>query len=373
MIPSLFDTFSYTCVEAMSMGKPLLVSNNGGQAEMIGYDEQCGIVFDWNIAGDFETRLKQIFSLHDEQLSIMGSNARKRIISLCDHKKNIKLREEFFKGIKNKSNLKRKNLGLSPFKLLPMKKIPQILSQKLSVIIICQNGQIRYLPETLHSVLISDYPDKEVIIIDNNNQDQETLETMKEIKHSSMPGVRFICMDKEYTCGVLRNMGAKVSTGNYLAFLNPGESVHPSFYSKAVRILLMYRDVGFVYSWVKYYGHEPAIWPTVNFNIPWSLLGNHLPNSIVTAKTVFLLYGYNDESMPYGLEDYEGWIRMFKSGYSGASIPEVLTFIKREKNLQKTKDIHPWFRDFARQYVVSSQEDLYRSFGKDLLRICYDN
>ncbi|NIN63279.1 MAG: glycosyltransferase, partial [Anaerolineae bacterium] len=38
VVPSLWENYPYACIEAMSLGKLVLASASGGQAEMVGAD-----------------------------------------------------------------------------------------------------------------------------------------------------------------------------------------------------------------------------------------------------------------------------------------------------------------------------------------------
>ena len=51
-IPSLYENFPNTCIYAMWLGKPVLVSKSGGQAEMVQESDKNGIIFDWDKEGD---------------------------------------------------------------------------------------------------------------------------------------------------------------------------------------------------------------------------------------------------------------------------------------------------------------------------------
>ena len=64
-IPSLWENFPNTCIEAMSLGQVVLVSKSGGQAEMVQEDGKNGFIFDWKKGGEFEEKLKIILSLEE--------------------------------------------------------------------------------------------------------------------------------------------------------------------------------------------------------------------------------------------------------------------------------------------------------------------
>ena len=151
VIPSLYENFPNTCIESMFLGKTVLVSKSGGQAEMVEESGKNGYIFDWDKDGDFEEKLEYILELDESELNRIGENARKRIVKLTNLEDNYKMRKEFFENvIKN-----HKNKTEFPFlNSMPMKKIEKdYKGQKdlLSVVITYYNlGDT--LPETIQSI-----------------------------------------------------------------------------------------------------------------------------------------------------------------------------------------------------------------------------
>ena len=58
VIPSIWENWPNTCIEAMSLGKVVVGSIHGGQAEMIGDDEACGYLFSWDQPGSCAVALR---------------------------------------------------------------------------------------------------------------------------------------------------------------------------------------------------------------------------------------------------------------------------------------------------------------------------
>ncbi len=83
VIPSLWENFPNTCIEAMSHARPVLVGDAGGMREMIG-ETRAGLTF---IAGDDTDLFRQLARLLAEgptALAERGFIARERIEALCD-------------------------------------------------------------------------------------------------------------------------------------------------------------------------------------------------------------------------------------------------------------------------------------------------
>lgn len=82
LLPSLFESFSYTCAEAMAAGKAIVGSKNGGMADLLKNDES-GILTDPAKHREIYKAIKKLIdnSAYRQQLSL---NARQRILNDFD-------------------------------------------------------------------------------------------------------------------------------------------------------------------------------------------------------------------------------------------------------------------------------------------------
>ena len=99
IVPSLFENFPNACMEAMSMGRVVLASKSGGQAEMIRADSQAGFLFDWEVPDDFTAQLDRLLKISAEEREQIGSRARARINELCSEEKISAQRLQHFQEI----------------------------------------------------------------------------------------------------------------------------------------------------------------------------------------------------------------------------------------------------------------------------------
>lgn len=83
IIPSLWENFPNTCIEAMSAAKPVLVGNAGGMREMIG-DTIAGETFIAGDTADLARALDEMLSEQKSQLAARGQAARARIEHMCN-------------------------------------------------------------------------------------------------------------------------------------------------------------------------------------------------------------------------------------------------------------------------------------------------
>ena len=368
-IPSLYENFPNTCIYSMWLGKPVLVSKSGGQAEMVKDSGKNGLIFDWDKDGDFEEKLKQLLNMSDEDLKQMGDNAKSRIHELCNMEDNLKIRREFFEDvIKNKNKPKEK----FPFvEEMPKDEyIKQYDGEKdlLSVVIPYYNLG-KTLPETIESIKATTYKNYEIIIVNDGSTDEESVKVLEQYKDDEK--VRVVNIENKGLANA-RNVGAKEAKGEFVAFLDADDKIDPTFYEKAIRILHQYSNVSYVYSWVQYFEGSTAVWPTFNVHIPYLLCANMLAAFVVIRKNDFLNFGQNRIKMEYGMEDYDGWVSLAEHGYLGVSIPEKLNLYRIRKD-SMSRQFNKKMRVYLYQISKEGHEKLFAKYSKDIYMLLLTN
>jgi glycogen(starch) synthase len=82
VVPSRWENFPYSCIEAMASGLPVLVSPDGGMAEMI-EDGRTGWVAAGSDSVSLATALGRALSASPESLAAMGAAAAESIRAVC--------------------------------------------------------------------------------------------------------------------------------------------------------------------------------------------------------------------------------------------------------------------------------------------------
>lgn len=101
----------------------------------------------------------------------------------------------------------------------------------VSIIIVNFNGK-KNLKNCLNSLLKIDYPNYEIILVDNNSSD-DSIEFVK----NNFPKIMIIKLEKNYGFAEPNNIGAKNARGAFLLFLNNDTTVDPNFISELVRVI----------------------------------------------------------------------------------------------------------------------------------------
>ncbi len=101
----------------------------------------------------------------------------------------------------------------------------------VSVIVVNYNGK-NLLENCFQSISQINYPNYEVLLIDNNSTD-DSIEFVKNNYSSAI----IIKLEKNYGFAYPNNVGAKNSKGELLLFLNNDTKVTPNFISEMVEVL----------------------------------------------------------------------------------------------------------------------------------------
>ncbi|MEI7596454.1 MAG: glycosyltransferase [Bacteroidota bacterium] len=344
VIPSLVENFPYTVLETMCKGKIVLASVQGGHAEIINNYEN-GFLFDHEQKDSFNKQLKQILSLDQVTTNNLSINAINKVIEECSYEIifNKKL------GLINSFLIENKKTNTFPF-LRPVNSFEienDDNSEKglLSVVVPYFNmGE--FVNETISSILNSTYKNIEIIIVDDGSNDKLSIEKINEFENKK--SIKIIRKENK-GLPMARNDGAKAAKGEFLAFLDPDDTVESSYYEKAIAVLKSYNNVHFIGCWAKYFGSAKGYWPTFNPEPPYLLVHNMINSSaLIYKKQAFLAAGLNDKKMIFGMEDYESVISMKSKGFNGVVLPETLW------NYRVRKD------SMARAFTKNKQLYLYR-------------
>ena len=85
LLPSLFESFSYTCAEAMAAGKAIVGSKNGGMAVLI-ENEISGLLVNPKKPAEIHYAIKKLIE-EEQGCCMLGSNARQHVLQDFDPQK----------------------------------------------------------------------------------------------------------------------------------------------------------------------------------------------------------------------------------------------------------------------------------------------
>ena len=99
VLPSLFESFSYTCAEAMAAGKAIVASNNGGMAMLL-ENKQSGLLVNPDSVNEIYTAVKKLIDDNETRYQL-SLNARTRILSVFNTEKITAQYKSYYQTIVN--------------------------------------------------------------------------------------------------------------------------------------------------------------------------------------------------------------------------------------------------------------------------------
>lgn len=366
IVPSIVDNLPYTVIEAMSRGKIILASDDGGQRELIEHGKS-GFIFSHRVPGDFEEKLRHILSLDEALLNTISAEAQKRSHDLCSYEhvyeQKMRILQSYSNHTSNHFVYKEEDTNAAP----PEKR--GLEPNRLSVVVPYYNMGA-YLEDALQSLMKVPLSNMEIIVVNDGSTDPASIAALEVLGHKYPFKVHH---QQNMGLSLARNEGAKLATGKFLAFLDPDDMVEPEYYPKAIEILIHYKNVHFVGCWAAYFGDNDELWPSFNPEPPYLLFHNLINSSALVYKTEsFLAYGANDPKMIYGMEDYEGVISMVSHGAKGVSIPEPWwNYRIRQNSMQQV------FTQFSQLYlyrlIANKHREYFSRYASELSNLLNHN
>ena len=194
----------------------------------------------------------------------------------------------------------------------------------LSVIIPVYNVKREYLVECLESILKQSYPNFEIILIDDNSSNIETLNTLKEYENNSKIKIKY--RKTNGMISVASNDGIKLAKGEFLVLVDNDDKLDQNAFYYLVEALNKDKTLDFIYTdedkmdiHGKYF--EPHFKPDYS---PDTLMGmNYICHlSCLRTSLVREVGGFRKEYD--GSQDYDLFLRVLDKTKKIYHVPRIL-------------------------------------------------
>lgn len=212
VLPSRFEGMPLVLLEAMALGKTAIVSDSGGNAEMI-IDNETGFIGQPNTI-DFEQALERAWQARDDW-SLIGQAGFEKLKSIIPELPERNLADEINKIVTQESQL-------------------------VSVIIPTYN-RAHIVEDAIISVLNQTYPFVQLIVTDDGSVDETDALLAK------YPQITYIKLHKNGGQAKARNEGYIYARGHYVATLDSDDTWEPNFLETCVN-LIKEHDLDFVFT-----------------------------------------------------------------------------------------------------------------------------
>ncbi len=111
---------------------------------------------------------------------------------------------------------------------------------KVSVNVLTNNA-VNYISDCLESILKSNYPDYEIIVVDNDSRDGTP-----ELIARKFPQVKLVLSNKNLGCAGGHNIGIEYAKGDIFFFLDDDTTIHPDLIKVLVEELENSPQIGII-------------------------------------------------------------------------------------------------------------------------------
>lgn len=189
----------------------------------------------------------------------------------------------------------------------------------VSIAIPCHNAGA-CLVEAVQSALDQTHPDVELIVVDDGSTSADTMQLLNQ---QHWPRTR-VFRQEHAGPSAARNRAIREATGEYILPLDADDLIESTYVAKAAAVLDARPDVGIVYCHAAKFGAEEGPWDLPAFSPGELALGNVIFVSAMFRKGDWELVDGFDETLRYGMEDYDFWIRLVCAGRKVVRLDETL-------------------------------------------------
>jgi glycosyltransferase involved in cell wall biosynthesis len=195
----------------------------------------------------------------------------------------------------------------------------------------------KFLEETLESALASNYPNFELIVMDDGSSDS-TLSILNQWANRYSGSIKIYNQPNQGP-SIARNRAIHLASGKYILPLDSDDKIHPDYISLAVEKIENNQTVKLVYCEAEKFGCKCGIWKLKPFSLNQLALDNMIFVSALFRKSDWQKIGGFDPRFTYGWEDWEFWISMLKDGGKVEKLKMVGFYYRiREGSRRKSTD-----------------------------------
>ena len=354
VIPSRVETFCLAAHELNWLGVPLVINRIPAFVEYFEDKKSC-LYFD-GTSGDLQEKIRKI---------VEDSAVRERL------KEGNNAQSIAAQSVTTNRDIYQKLVQASEVSAVASTKTEQPL---VSIVVPYYNDMRRYVEETLASIEALEYPNKEIILINDGSTDPAANRKFEELRQQFAGRENYTFIVKENGgLGSARNEGIVRSKGKYILPLDSDDLVEPAFLTETVRALELQPELDAVSTYVSFFrdGSDPK--HRIDYVIPYDLddLLIFAENRAGVAcslfrREVFDRFHYS-EDLP-AFEDWDFWMQLAEAGRKVEVIPVLLYRYRRREGSMVSSE------GFARKaqlmhFIGSRHKEHLRKVGDSVFKM----
>ncbi len=379
VVPSRWENFPNTCIEAMCSGLPVIASSNGGLAEII-EDGRTGWLASTPGSKGLSEALRRALETPPMRIAEMGHEASITIRQMCDNRKIVEDHLNFRSQIVNRGSKHSLHLPANlpwvkrPFSTnRPLPRTQKNSSQEgLAIVVTCLNdGQ--FLDGCLQSLKQQTRKPAAVVIVDSDSTGEQTLKAMNQALEE---GWKIICkrnggLVSAKNAGIEAVLGSGLSPIGFV-FLDAEDRLEPGFVAVCESVLQECPEVGLVSCWSGLFGTDDRIWIRPCPSFPYQWLSNEVASFSAIRTEALREAGNFRPVMSEGYEDWDLFNAVMAAGWVAVTIPEILGHNRVEKDpTSHITSVHTYGR--MRRELLERFPDLIARDARDIVLLTESN
>ncbi len=188
----------------------------------------------------------------------------------------------------------------------------------VSVVVPVYNMEL-FLPETLDSILASDYPNFEVVVVDDGSKDASYRVACEYAAKDAR--VKAYTQPNGGACAA-RNHAVRLSHGEFILPVDADNLIEPNLISEAVAAILADSSVKVVAPRADFFGERTGEWKLPCFSLHLLARKNIMDTCALYRRTDWERTGGYCEDI-IAREDWEFWIGVLKNGGKVVKLPDI--------------------------------------------------
>jgi len=347
VLPSQIENFPNTVIECAVNGIPFVASNVGGIPEIVADETlQSQLLFEPNARA-----LRQKLQEYLARDAASRQQIVRRLQAVCDPER-------------NRAAVVRQYAQMLTAAADSRASIPATVkeSQPLVTLVVPYYNMGECAPETLASLATQDYPNCEVIVVNDGSTEPASLEVWKQMQ-AQHPTFRFISQDNQ-GLGAARNAGLAVARGEFFLPVDADNIARPEMVTRYVRAMQRRPDVSVATCYYLAF-RETADIANGNFKYAYRPCGGSYvaaalrnvygdANAIFRTAALRSVGGFETER-DTTCEDWEIFVKLVREGHQLDVVPEYLFYYRyREASLFRTTDLYRNRQRVLRQFFPAT-------------------
>ena len=222
----------------------------------------------------------------------------------------------------------------------------------VSIVIPCYNPT-PYLLDAIASAQSQTYKNIEIIVVDDGTDTAEAKDTLRSVSQK----VDQYIQQPNKGLAAARNTGFRAASGSYVVPLDSDDLLQPAFVAECLAAIQTHSDAAFVYTDYRVFGTKNYVERLEDYNLYRLLERNALVYASLIRKSDWASASGYDESMKFGYEDWEFWLRLGARGRFGHHLGKVL--FQYRKHGPSLLDIAREHHDELVDKIRASHPELY--------------